>query len=197
MPYYRGDYYRGDYYRGDPGFFSFLGGIAKGVGGLIGGPIGGVLKGVGGLMAPSAAADTAVPVARAAAMQAPMATSPVAANTYGIGVGTGYGITGAGAFMTTDKLLPAGGGRGRRVHANKSTYVTRGGGTSRWPKSLKVHPKGTEAVTGRRMNVGNGRALHRAARRIHGAIRMYRHIFSVAHPKAIKGHVFVKRKGKR
>ena len=25
----RGDYYRGDYYQGDPGFFSFLGGLAK------------------------------------------------------------------------------------------------------------------------------------------------------------------------
>lgn len=30
MSYYgMGDWYRGDYYRGDPGFFSFLGGLAK------------------------------------------------------------------------------------------------------------------------------------------------------------------------
>jgi hypothetical protein len=39
--YYRGDYYQGDYYRGDPGFFSFIGGLAKraigGISHLIGG----------------------------------------------------------------------------------------------------------------------------------------------------------------
>lgn len=33
--YYQGDYYRGDYYRGDPGFFSFIGGLAKRAVGLI------------------------------------------------------------------------------------------------------------------------------------------------------------------
>jgi len=31
----RGDYYQGDYYQGDPGFFSFLGGLAKSALGLI------------------------------------------------------------------------------------------------------------------------------------------------------------------
>jgi hypothetical protein len=29
VSYYQGDYMRGDFYRGDPGFFSFLGGLAK------------------------------------------------------------------------------------------------------------------------------------------------------------------------
>jgi len=33
--YYQGDYYQGDYYQGDPGFFSFLGGLAKKAVGLI------------------------------------------------------------------------------------------------------------------------------------------------------------------
>src|SRR5256885_16515336 len=33
--YYQGDYYQGDYYQGDPGFFSFLGGLAKKPVGLI------------------------------------------------------------------------------------------------------------------------------------------------------------------
>lgn len=41
MSYYQGDFYRGDYYRGDPGFFSFLGGLAKSAVGMI--------PGVGGL----------------------------------------------------------------------------------------------------------------------------------------------------
>lgn len=35
MSYYMGDYYQGDYYQGDPGFFSFLGGLAKKAVGLI------------------------------------------------------------------------------------------------------------------------------------------------------------------
>src|SRR5256885_12650761 len=33
--YYQGDYYQGDYYQGDPGFFSFLGGLAKKAVGMI------------------------------------------------------------------------------------------------------------------------------------------------------------------
>jgi hypothetical protein len=70
---------------------------------------------------------------------------------------------------------PSGGGaaapgvpwaRPRATHPNKSTYVTRGGGTSRWPASLLLHPKGTEMVTTRRMNPGNGKAAKHAVRRL-------------------------------
>ena len=50
-------YYQGDFYRGDPGFFSFLGNIAKtavgfipGVGGIAGKAIGAITKvGAGGM----------------------------------------------------------------------------------------------------------------------------------------------------
>jgi hypothetical protein len=41
--YYQGDYYQGDYYMGDPGFFSFLGRVAKGAVGLVKG-----ITGLGG-----------------------------------------------------------------------------------------------------------------------------------------------------
>jgi len=52
------------------------------------------------------------------------------------------------------------------THLNKSTYVTRGGGTSKWPQQLLVHQKGTECVPRRAMNAGNGRAAIRAVRRL-------------------------------
>src|SRR5947208_2966795 len=46
MSYYgQGDYYQGDYYQGDPGLFSFLGKIGKGIFGAAKGAIGGFLKG--------------------------------------------------------------------------------------------------------------------------------------------------------
>ena len=59
-------------------------------------------------------------------------------------------------------MIPMGGPLGMAVlrgyRLNRSTYVTRGGGTSRWPMALVVHPKHTEQVRVRRMNVANPRA---------------------------------------
>src|SRR6266850_7664677 len=57
-------------------------------------------------------------------------------------------------------------GKFTRMHVNKSTYVTRGGGTSRWPKGFKVHERVTECVPPRKLNPGNGRAAIRAVRRL-------------------------------
>ena len=62
----------------------------------------------------------------------------------------------------------------RGLRPNKSTYVTRGGGTSHWPAQLIVHPKHTELVKSRRMNVGNARALRRALRRARGFVKLAR-----------------------
>ncbi len=56
MAYYgqmRGDYYQGDYYMGDPGFFSFLGGLAKKAVGMIPGvgpALGAIVPAGGGAM---------------------------------------------------------------------------------------------------------------------------------------------------
>jgi hypothetical protein len=55
---------------------------------------------------------------------------------------------------------------------NKSTYVTRGGGTSHWPHSLQVHQKGTVCVKRRRRNVGNAKALRRAISRVRGFVHL-------------------------
>jgi len=84
-------------------------------------------------------------------------------------------------------LVPAGGmamvGPGgmlmRGYRLNKSTYITRGGGTSRWPVGLQVHPKHTEPVKSRRMNVANPRALRRALRRAHGFAKLARRYITV------------------
>jgi hypothetical protein len=64
--------------------------------------------------------------------------------------------------------------RGYRL--NKSTYITRGGGTSRWAPGISVHPKHTEFVKSRRMNVGNARALRRALRRARGFAKLARRV---------------------
>lgn len=67
-----------------------------------------------------------------------------------------------------------GSARHRAVRMNKSTYVTRGGGTSRWPTQLVVHQKGTECVTVRRRHVTNPKALRRAISRVKGFVKIYR-----------------------
>jgi hypothetical protein len=62
---------------------------------------------------------------------------------------------------------------------NKSTYVTRGGGTSHWPQSLQVHEKGTTCVKRRRRNVGNAKALRRAISRVKGFVKLARKAHSL------------------
>jgi len=62
---------------------------------------------------------------------------------------------------------------------NKSTYVTRGGGTSRWPMQLQVHPKQSTCVKRRRRNVGNARALRRAISRVKGFVKLARKAHSL------------------
>lgn len=170
--YMRGDYYAGDYYAGDPGLFS---GIAKFATGLLSKtPIGmAVSSGVG--LIRSAAKKPQIQATGAN----PAAQAQVAFERTTIGGGLIYSKTTAGATMMSGG--GGGGGMGpgtavqcvpgmsvRRTHLNKSTYVTRGGGTSRWPQELQVHYKGTECVPSRRMNVANPRALRRALRRVAG-----------------------------
>ena len=64
-------------------------------------------------------------------------------------------------------------------HLNKSTYVTRGGGTSHWPMQLQVHPKHSTCVKRRRRNVGNARALRRAISRVKGFVKLARKAHSL------------------
>jgi hypothetical protein len=79
------------------------------------------------------------------------------------GQGTGLQVAGMGAACPTGYRL------------NKSTYVTRGGGTSHWPAGvLMVHPKHTTCVKRRRRNVGNAKALRRAISRVKGFVKLAR-----------------------
>jgi hypothetical protein len=64
---------------------------------------------------------------------------------------------------------------------NKSTYITRGGGTSRWGAAgnIIVHPKHSTCVKRRRRNVGNARALRRAISRVKGFVKLARKAHSL------------------
>jgi hypothetical protein len=187
MPYYtgrgdlvhfRGDYYRGDYYRGDPGLFSFLGKALGGVAKL------GVnlVRGQLGLAAPTPQ------MPGAGLMVRPM--PPVYDGYNGGGGGSYGGSTEAIPTFNKGTLGPT----GKRLHPNKKAYVTRGGGTSRWPHALLFHDKGTALVGPRRMNAGNARALRHSLHRIQSFARLARRVMSFVHPRAGRGHFKFHRK---
>jgi hypothetical protein len=170
--YYTGDYYRGDYYRGDPGIFDVFKGVVKGaIGGfLTKGPIG-ALIGAG-----TGAVSTIPKGIRSATLAAGGSesayTPAMKARHAEISARGGSGLLQRGGLAmqggAPGMAMTAPGQFVRRMHWNRSTYITRGGGTSRWPVGLAVHPKGTEPVPSRRMNPANPRALRRAIHRMTG-----------------------------
>lgn len=95
MGYYQGDYYQGDYYQGDPGFFSFLGRIAKGALGAVTG-----LGGGGGIqkMAPQTAITLASKARGAMTKIGPIVTR-VAGSKMVRGAALGAAALGAGEMM--------------------------------------------------------------------------------------------------
>lgn len=189
----RGDYMgqQGDYYSGDPGFFSDLfHGITHIVGGAVGGlltagPIGGILGAVKGTIS-AVRQNSAAAVADAASGDNPGVLPALPPPPGGVGIMAPGG--GRGGIVTTSPLgtpvspaaiarqVAAQGGGVRRHHPNKSTYITRGGGTSHWAPGLQVHIKGTELVPSRRMNVANPRALRRALRRTAGFAKLTKRV---------------------
>lgn len=205
--YNRGDYYRGDYYRGDfLGIGHFLGGVAKKLGGVvlhaaeaipgigtavkIGEAAYGIVAGGSHPNLPAPPGGTALAVARA--QPSLMMADPTQVGLINRGpAGTSqYGLINSASSMGG---LPTTKG----YHPNKSTYETRGGGTSRWggAGNVAIHPKGTVLVKNRRMNVGNARALKRALRRAHGFARLARKVMSFTHPgKAGRGRFKAKRR---
>jgi hypothetical protein len=88
-------------------------------------------------------------------------------------------------------------GRFRTLHPNKSTYVTRGGGTSRWPKSLMVHERGTACVPRRKLNAGNGRAATRAVRRLVAFYKLSQRVAKQLRKAASAAHLRGGRRGQR
>lgn len=198
MSYYRGDYYRGDnYYRGD---FLGLGKLAKGIAGIAGSvfrasPIGQVVGAVANIVHPSL--PTPKGTALALSGQGP-------SGQFGLinigGTGTQGGLLNIGGVGgPPPAALMAGAPPTKGYHLNRSTYETRGGGTSRWGPAgnLQEHVKGTVLVRNRRMNVGNARALKRALRRASGFARLARRVMSFTHPRAGRGHFKFKKRGKR
>ena len=210
MGYYQGDHYRsrrfaGDYYRGDPGFFSFIGSALKGLGGIVRKALP-LVPGVGqvfsaaldirnalqrkGVPLPPASAGTGLIPYGGGALATPILEGLEAAPGGGIGVmAPGGGIITQSPMGTPvhPAAIAMQMARMRHTHPNKSTYVTRGGGTSRYPPGLIVHPKGTELVTSRRMNVGNARALRRALRRARGFAKLAHKVLRATHQFKGKG----------
>lgn len=193
MPYYNGDYYRGDYYRGD-----LFGKIFKGVAGAVkgfvtGGPVGALQGGVKALVAsgnhPSLPKPAVTPTIDYSGGGMDV---DVPAHISNYPVTPGGGMDGNAIPAFAQSMPPT-----RGYHLNKSTYETRGGGTSRWPQSLQLHKKGTTLVKNRRMNVGNARALKRALRRAGGFARLARRVMSFTHPKAGRGRFKVGKRARR
>src|SRR2546430_16776905 len=175
----RGDYYRGDYYRGDPGFFSFIGkglkavarvvgGAAVGyLGGGVKGAIGGAVGGTGRGVIQGTQEETLAAGDEGSAYTPALRAAHAAVLTAHPGGGIMHPPPGMG-------LVGPMGLRVRRTHPNRSTYVTRGGGASRWPVGLQIHPKGTQALTSRRMDGGKARAPRRSLRRLRGFAKLAR-----------------------
>jgi len=183
MPYYTtGDYYgRGDYYQGD--------GILSSIGGFVKGALGGALKSV--FPIPAA-------VLKAVTSGASMPTSPatVAANfptpaSAIAGLLPSFNMAGMPPTITPPVITQSPLGTPvspmaimrqelaammKGYRPNKSTYVVRGGGTSRWGPAgmIRLIAKGTVPVKNRRMNVANPRALRRGLRRAAGFVKLAR-----------------------
>jgi len=154
--------------RGDPGFFSFLGGIAKKAVGLIPGigpaasaiiehiPTGGA-RGI----AQSAMKKVAGGIIKHPVLSGAAAAGAVAA----AGAEVGHLMTASGA------ACPKG------FHPCKSKHGCKRGG----------------CVRNRRMNVCNPRALRRAARRAHGFLRISRKLVAYYTPKKHKGKAYIRK----
>lgn len=177
MPYYGSALQRGDYYgalqRGDPG------------GGLI--PLLGR-----GILAAARLAGRAVSRA--------VGRHPVAAAAGGAGLVLGgeqllRGPYGQGGLVVRPGMALAGRATAG-YHLNRETYVTRGGGTSRWPQSVQVHEARTVEVKNRRMQVTNARAAVKAVRRLKGFARVARRAIAFTSPKPPKGRMYFRTKGK-
>ncbi len=138
--------------QGDPGFFSFLGKIAKGVAGAVGGVIrGGPLGAIPGAVG-------------AFAQQAPQLPVPFGVPLPPMRV---PGVRGLGQRLIpggeTGFICPPGGGCPSGFRANKSDYFLKNG---------TFVAAGTRCVRIRRINPANGRAVRRAIRRENAFIGM-------------------------
>ncbi len=135
--------------QGDPGFFSFLGKIAKGVAGAVGGVIrGGPLGAIPGAIGAFTTTQQVPPLVRPLPIPAP-------------------GFSGFAAralpFGDPGVICPPSGGCPSGFRPNKSAYFLKDG--------TFVAP-GSRCVRSRRINPANGKAVRRAIRRENAFIGM-------------------------
>lgn len=160
-------YYQGDYYRGDPGFFSFLGGIAKKAVGFI--------PGVGPALSTAIEAIT------------PRASSGIVRVAESGNLAGKLARVSAGAKQVIAKhpVLSAAGAAG--AIAGAGALAGRALGRRGMVPGMKRH---------RRMNPCNVRALRRAIRRAHGFERIARRVMKFTSPRK-KGHFAGFRKARK
>lgn len=202
MAYYAGDYYRGDYggssyARGD--LWGSIGSVLRKVAPVAAGFIPG-LGGLVGKVIGGAATAGGIAAGLPAGVPGGFPTLPAGGGALTLGGGFGGGVVVPSGRSIMHPIM---GGKSvsgipRGYHINKSSYATHGGGTSKWPTRLELHPAGSVAVKNRRMHVTNPRAALRALRRLHGFARVARKIYKITHPRPGKaGGRFVAHRRKR
>lgn len=159
------------YYQGDPGFFSFLGRVAKtavgfipGVGPIASKVLGAIPTGVGG------SGRAIVKAGGAAIIKHPVLSAAGAAGAIGLG------SMAAGRSMGRAGMVPAG------------------------HRGMHIEKRGKHAgqlIRNRRMNPYNPRALRRAVRRAHAFSKMARKILRFTSPHAPKGRAVFKFRRKK
>jgi hypothetical protein len=152
-------YYMGDYYAGDPGFFSFLGKVAKTAVGFIPG-IGPVAKGA--IEAVSSAAG------RVGSRVAASKVGPIA--------------TRAGSAIMKHPVLTAAGAAGAVGAVGASMRGMRGAPAAAGMASMRA-VRGAGMRRHRRMNACNPKALRRAIRRTHSFAKLAMKTIHLVHPK--------------
>jgi len=155
MGYYMGDFYRG--YRGDPGFFSFLGGLAKKAVGFIPG-VGPAIS--AGISAVSGLSKSSSIIQRAAPIVARVGTAVAKHPVLSAAGAAGAAVTAAGAAHMIHRGSSAGAGMAAPLHAGRMLGGRR-----------------------KRMNVCNPKALRRAIRRTHGFAKLAMKTIHLVHPK--------------
>src|SRR5947209_5542152 len=153
MGYYMGDFYRG--YRGDPGFFSFLGGLAKKAVGFIPGVGPALSAGIGAIGSLKKGS------AMVKAVAAPMVTRGVGA-------------------ITRHPVLSAAGAAGAVMTAAGAADLGHRGSSA---AAGMAAPGGQLGGRRKRMNVCNPKALRRAIRRTHGFAKLAMKTIHLVHPK--------------
>src|SRR5947209_12363287 len=153
MGYYMGDFYRG--YRGDPGFFSFLGGLAKKAVGFIPGVGPALSAGI------SAVGSLKKGSAMVKAVAAPMVTRGVGA-------------------ITRHPVLSAAGAAGAVMTAAGAAHMGHRGSSG---AAGMAAPSGHLGGRHKRMKRWNPKALQRAIRRTHGFAKLAMKTIHLVHPK--------------